>query len=72
MAHDGIKDPIQRLGKLLILAGVAVWIPYSVLLLAGHAPEVRWYLPFHLCGVIPGAILARRRWLRRQLRRIWR
>ena len=64
------RGAIRKIGRGLILAGVAVWIPYGVLLLAGRDPDVRWYLPFHLSGVIPGAILVRRHWLGRQLNRI--
>ncbi len=55
------------LGRALILAGVAVWLPYTFLLLTGGEPEVGRYLPFHLAGVIPGAVLARWDWLRGKL-----
>ena len=70
MANSETRGPIEWVGKLLIVAGVAVWIPFTVHLMTGHAPDVHGYLPFHLSGVIPGAILLRRRWLQRQLRRI--
>ncbi|MFC1961131.1 hypothetical protein ACFLYO_10515 [Chloroflexota bacterium] len=49
----------RRLGKYMIWAGVAVWIPYFLLKFAGMHPPVMAFLPFHLCGVIPGAILNR-------------
>ncbi len=55
-------------GRVLILVGVAVWIPYAVLLLTGRDPEVGRFLPFHLAGVVPGAILARWDWIRKTLR----
>jgi hypothetical protein len=55
------------LGRLLLLAGVAVWIPYGIALLAGREPDVRWYLPLHLCGVLPGAVITRWVWIRRRL-----
>lgn len=53
------------LGRVLILAGVAVWIPYLALKLAGREPELLYFLPFHLMGVIPGAVLSRWRQLKR-------
>ena len=54
---------LRKAGRFLILAGVVVWAIYAVVWLAGGDPEVRYFLPFHLSGVIPGAILAR--WPRR-------
>ena len=54
-------------GRILILLGVAMWIPYAVLLLSGGEPEVGRFLPFHLAGVIPGALLARWDWIRKRL-----
>lgn len=53
----------RRVGRVLILAGVAVWIPYGILLISGNEPDIRYFLPVHLSGVIPGAILARWDWL---------
>jgi len=57
----------QTAGRILILAGVAVWAVYGVCLLAGSETTVGWFLPLHLAGVIPGVILSRwgtiRRWL---------
>lgn len=49
----------RRVGRILIIAGVAVWIPFFALELTGHDPEVAYFLPVHLSGVIPGAILSR-------------
>ena len=54
---------MRKAGRLLILAGVLVWAIYGVVWLAGGDPEVRYFLPFHLSGVIPGAIMSR--WPRR-------
>jgi len=51
--------PIEKLGRGLILAGVAVWLIYGIVWLAGGDPQVGNYLPFHLSGVIPGALLSR-------------
>jgi hypothetical protein len=56
-------------GRTLILAGVAVWGVYAVVWIAGGEPDGRHYLPVHLSGVIPGALLARWDWLRRKLGR---
>jgi hypothetical protein len=51
-------------GRVLILLGVAVWVPYAVMLFTGHEPDVKLFLPIHLAGVIPGAVLTRYVWLR--------
>ncbi|MBI4201490.1 MAG: hypothetical protein HY532_00045 [Chloroflexi bacterium] len=59
----------RRIGRILILAGVAVWIPYFALKLAGNDPALGLFLPFHLAGVIPGSILSRWRQLKRLLGR---
>jgi hypothetical protein len=59
----------RRVGKGLILAGVAVWAVWLAVRLGGGDPEVGHYLPFHLAGVIPGALIARWDWLVRRLRR---
>jgi len=50
---------MRRSGRLLILAGVLVWAIYAVVWLAGGEPEARYFLPFHLSGVVTGSILAR-------------
>ena len=49
----------EWIGRALILAGVLVWVVYGIVWLAGGEPEVSRYLPFHLSGVIPGALLSR-------------
>ncbi|MBI4338503.1 MAG: hypothetical protein HY680_00960 [Chloroflexi bacterium] len=49
----------RRIGRVLILAGVAVWLPFFALEIAGSDPNVAYFLPFHLSGVIPGAVLSR-------------
>ena len=54
---------MRKAGRLLILAGVMVWVTFAVVWLAGGEPAAGRFLPFHLSGVIPGAILAR--WPRR-------
>jgi hypothetical protein len=66
MQHISTLDT-RRLGKYLIWVGVAVWIPYFALKAVGLQPELMAFLPFHLLGVIPGAIL--NRWT--QIRRLW-
>lgn len=62
-----MTDAKRTAGKVLILAGVAVWGVYLVLLLLDRHPSTAHFLPFHLLGVIPGAIL--NRW--HQIRRLW-
>ncbi|MBI4336887.1 MAG: hypothetical protein HY683_03555 [Chloroflexi bacterium] len=70
MGKDGQRPLDERIGRLLILAGVAVWPAYVVLRwLVGLDLDAKEVLPFHLAGVIPGAILARWRWLRGLVRR---
>jgi len=60
---------LQTTGRILIGIGVAVWVVYGIVRMAGADPGVGWFLPMHLLGVIPGAILSRwetiRRWLGR-------
>ena len=59
----------RRLGRALIVTGVAVWLVWLVARLTGGEPEIRHYLPFHLCGVIPGAVLLRWEQIVRLIRR---
>lgn len=49
----------QAAGRLLIVAGVLVWVVFTIAWLAGADPDARSFLPFHLAAVIPGAILIR-------------
>jgi len=60
---------MRRVGRILILAGVAVWVPYFVLKFTGNDPNVAYFLPFHLSGVIPGSILSRWHQIRGLFRR---
>lgn len=46
------------LGRILIIVGVLMWVPFGYLKMAGTNPEVLPFLALHLMGVIPGAILA--------------
>jgi uncharacterized membrane protein len=54
---------LRKAGHLLIAAGVMVWVVFAVAWLAGADPDAGGFLPFHLLGVIPGAVMAR--WPRR-------
>ena len=69
MTERPATDRLQIVGRILIVAGVAVWVVYLIVRMAGADPGVGWFLPVHLLGVIPGAILSRwgtiRRWLGR-------
>jgi hypothetical protein len=49
-----------RVGRVLVILGVAVWPAWGVLLLAGSAPHVGWALLAHLALVVPGGMLVRR------------
>ena len=59
---------LERIGRRLIVVGVLVWVVWLAVKLAGGRPQLEYYLPFHLAGVVPGAILSRwsvlRRWSR--------
>ena len=63
-------DRIQRLGRWFILAGVLVWGVWLAVKLFGGEPQVEYFLPVHLSGVIPGSIMSRwgavKRWLDRR------
>lgn len=50
---------MRKTGRLFIAAGVTVWLVFAVVWLAGGEPDAGRFLPFHLSGVIPGAIMAR-------------
>lgn len=63
-----ISDNLTTLGNVLIGLGVAVWGVYALARWGfGLDVAVSKFLPFHLCGVIPGAIL--RHW--KQLRNLF-
>ena len=46
-----------RLANLLIWAGVLTWVPFILLRFAGERPNIFWFLPFHLGGVVGGSRL---------------
>ncbi len=60
---------IQRRGRWLIFLGVLVWGVWLVVELMGGDPHVRYFLPLHLGGVIPGSIMSRWGAIRRRLNR---
>ena len=63
-------DRWRNLGNLLIALGVAVWVVYAVARWGlGKEVTVDRFLPFHLAGVIPGALLRHGRFLRRLMLR---
>ena len=49
---------LRTAGRVLVLAGVAVWGVFVVAWLAGAHPVAARFLPFHLAGVIPGAVIS--------------
>jgi hypothetical protein len=58
-------DMLRIVGNILLILGVAVWAVYAVLRFgAGWDVRAGRFLPFHLAGVIPGAILRRHRFFR--------
>ncbi len=60
---------LQRVGRYLIFAGVLVWGVWLAVKLGGGEPNVQYFLPFHLAGVIPGSILSRWGAIQRFLKR---
>lgn len=52
------KNFLHMTGHILILLGIAVWVPYLYSkLVMGQPVEVMDYLPFHLTGVMGGVLL---------------
>jgi hypothetical protein len=49
------RNPVRTAGRMLIYAGVLVWLPYFYLrLVAGRPVEVVQFLPYHLAGLLGG------------------
>jgi hypothetical protein len=46
-----------RLANALIWIGVLTWVPFILLRFAGERPNIFWFLPFHLLGVVGGSRL---------------
>jgi len=54
------RDLLKILGTILLTVGVGVWGVYAVLRFGiGWDVTVRQFLPYHLVGVVPGAVLRR-------------
>ena len=69
---DKEKDSIKTLGTVLVVAGVAVWVVYAVVrYLLGWDVTGRQFLPYHLAGVVPGAVLRRHRFFRGLIGRLF-
>lgn len=64
---DSRAANLQRMGRPLIVAGILVWGVWVIVKLTGGDPQLEYFLPFHLLGVIPGSILSRwatvKRWI---------
>jgi hypothetical protein len=56
---DPRGDTFQRLGRWLIVAGILVWGVWLIVKLTGGEPQLEYFLPLHLSGVIPGSIMSR-------------
>ena len=46
-----------RLANLMIWTGVLTWLPFILLRFTGEKPNIFWFLPFHLLGVLGGSRL---------------
>ena len=57
--RSGDQATFQRIGRRLIAIGILVWGVWLIAKLSGGDPQLRYFLPVHLLGVIPGAILSR-------------
>ena len=68
-AEDAGIVRIQTIGRYLILAGGLVWGVWLAVRLSGGEPNVQYFLPFHLAGVIPGSIMSRWGAIRRRFDR---
>lgn len=68
MAAAKEQDVWTKIGTLLLWLAALPWVVYYICLY-GLEMEVTamQFLPLHLAGVIPGALLRRRRWLGRVL-----
>lgn len=76
---DQLSQAMERnmmrkiIGRILIILGVCMWIPYLALKISGAEVTVMPFLALHLLGVVPGAILTRgetvMQWLARLLNR---
>lgn len=52
------KSALLIAGRIMIVSGILVWVPYLYLKLApGTTAEVSEYLPYHLAGVLGGVFL---------------
>jgi hypothetical protein len=51
------SDGLKKIGRIFIILGVSVWIPYFALKITGEQVELMSFLPFHLALVIPGSAL---------------
>ena len=69
MTEQEPPSRVERTGRWLILAGVSVWLVFGVVWIAGGNPQGVHYLPLHLLGVLPGAVMSRWRTLRGWFRR---
>ena len=68
---DRKRDLWRVVGNILLVLGVAVWVLYAVLRFgAGWNVTAGQFLPFHLAGVVPGAILRRHRFFKEVVSRL--
>jgi len=65
------RDLWRVVGNILLVLGVAVWGLYAVVRFgAGWNVTAGQFLPFHLAGVVPGAILRRHRFFGKMVSRL--
>ena len=46
-----------QIANVMIWIGVLVWVPFILLRVSGEKPNIFWFLPFHLLGVVGGSRL---------------
>jgi len=57
-AYNSIPALLRfRMANVMIWIGVLAWVPFILLRIAGEKPNILWFLPFHLLGVVGGSSL---------------
>ena len=57
-AYNSIPALLRyRIANLMIWIGVLAWVPFILLRIGGEKPNIFWFLPFQLLGVVGGSRL---------------
>ena len=69
-----MKKDTARIGTVLLMVGVAAWVPFLLLVALGREPSIYPFLAVHLLGVVGGGQLragARPAGTQRPRRQVW-